>query len=103
MVPGVGCTRGDFCNAGRYQLQCVVRGWQIGGAGDTGFCAEERVPNGTACYRGPVDSTAPCGYFCPDGTWTVGFCAGKYGEQIYEFTPPCAGEELASAGAAGAN
>lgn len=102
--PSAACLNGDFCPVdSNYQLQCVGGTWSPGGGGETGLCATERVPNGSACYRSALDATPGCGYYCPDGTWTVGFCgAGSLGEQVYEFTPPCAGEDLPSAGAAGA-
>jgi hypothetical protein len=97
------CQRGDFCTVGSYQLQCLGSGWQVGGAGEAGFCPAERVANGSACFRGPLDSTPPCGYFCADGSWTVGFCGfSMTSEQQYLFTPPCPGEELPLAGAGGA-
>jgi hypothetical protein len=99
------CRSGDFCEVGQYQLQCSGNRWMVGGAGESSMCPLERPINGIPCYRASLDSTPPCGYFCPDGTWTVGSCsAGDVGEQRLEFSPACAGEALpSSAGAAGAN
>jgi hypothetical protein len=102
---GAACLGGDFCPLGSsHQFQCVGNSWSVGGGGESGLCAPERVANGTPCVRSALDATPACGYYCPDGTWTVGFCGGgELGEQRYEFSPPCAGEELGNAGTGGAS
>jgi hypothetical protein len=97
------CQTGDFCNVEPYELVCARSEWMFAGGGDTATCSPVRPLNGADCYRGLEVAAPPCGYFCPDGTWTVAACGGPYPNMSISSEPPCSGEELPLGGAAGAS
>jgi hypothetical protein len=101
---GADCQIGDFCNAEPYQLICDRYGWTFAGGGDTATCSPVRPTHGASCFYGGSEVYRPaCGYFCPDGTWTVTSCGGPYPNMSVMSDPPCPGEELPVGGAAGAS